>query len=133
MKKLIVILTFIIAVLGTVWMLNSVKPLDDILGCYKSVSDKICIFADNTYQQQSTQGTMKNNGKWRSFKYNAPEGEFTALVFYDYLTTSNERSKEMEAQPQSNHLGRGYFHIPESLSPNSSRLEYVKEEDLSAN
>ena len=116
----------VVVALVTLGVLNSVKPLNDVLGCYKSSVDKICILDGGTYQQLLVDGKQSRSGNWRSFKYNAPEGEYTALVFYGYLTKSNIII-EIEAQPESTLLGEGDFYLPESPSPDSPLLRYTKE------
>ena len=120
--------TTVAVALGALWIFNSVKPFNDVLGCYESSADKICILDNGTYLQLAIDGKPKNSAHWRSFKYSERDGEYTALVFYSYLTKSNAIVKEMEAQPQSNALGEGYFYIPESLNQNSPLLKYLKEE-----
>lgn len=128
MKKFFIPIIAVAVVLVVIGVFNSVKPLDDVLGCYKSTVDKICILDGGIYQQLLVDGTQSSSGNWRSFKYNAPEGEYTALVFYRYLTKSNSRIKEIEAQPESTLLGEGYFYLPESPSTDSPLLRYTKEE-----
>lgn len=128
MKKFFIPIIAVAVALVATGVLNSVKPLNDVLGCYKSSVDRICILDGGTYQQLLVNGKQRSSGNWRSFKYNAPEGEYTALVFYGYLTKSNSRIKEVEAQSESTLLGEGYFYLPESPSTDSPLLRYTKEE-----
>ncbi|MBY6185229.1 hypothetical protein KUV89_01055 [Marinobacter hydrocarbonoclasticus] len=126
MKKFFIPVIALAVALVAIGVFNSVKPLNDVLGCYKSSVDKICILDGGIYQQLLVDGKQSSSGNWRSFKYNAPEGEYTALVFYGYLTKSNARIKEVEAQPESTLLEEGYFYLPESTSTDSPLMRYTK-------
>jgi hypothetical protein len=116
----------VISLFVLLWALNSIRPFDDVLGCYRSIEDQICLIDNDNYQQLSKKGIIKHSGKYKNLKYKAPEGEFTALIFYEYLIIEDTTVKEVLVQPISDFLDGEHFYIRDYLIPNSPPLKYTK-------
>lgn len=117
MKKLYIIVGLVIIGFSSYLFVNSVNPVSEVKGCYTSEKEKLCLLNDDVYKQYNLNGVVNNEGNWRQFKYNTPEGESTGVVISRYKIPCNKDCgqgsfiKEVDIQPQYNILKGTYFYI----------------------